>query len=72
MPFPPHLISNWVQHETVAGVCSRCGLTFKAAMPNGVVWEKEGDLLLCTPLTLWTSCTPINKRPHDCNCSLDG
>ena len=57
MPFPAHLIVNWLQHLVANGVCTRCGIAVKTDV-TGVVYAKPGMLYLATPTTKWTECQP--------------
>lgn len=57
MPFPADKISNWVQHDALAGRCARCGVPLHESV-SGLVWAKaDGDVLICEPRTNWTRCT---------------
>jgi hypothetical protein len=57
MPFPADKISNWVQHEALAGRCVQCGVPLHESV-SGLVWAKaDGDVLTCEPRTNWTRCT---------------
>ena len=35
MPFPAHLIVNWLQHLVANGVCTRCGIAVKTDFRPG-------------------------------------
>ena len=56
MPFPTSSIYNWVQHEFLSGVCTRCALTVTHPV-TGIWWSVEGALTHEEPVgTNWSVC----------------
>mgnify|MGYP001390752314 CR=1 FL=1 len=49
-------IENWVQHESVGGFCTYCGVKIETTH-DGTFYVKPGMVYAGVPTTRWTPCT---------------